>query len=503
MDRPNSAYNELTSAFARMAHLGAAEQTLFWEGRTMMPPGGAASRAKVMGALRGVIAETMASPRIADLLDRAENEEAASLGDWEAANLREMRREWKRLTAVPPKLASEIADKTALSQQVWERARRDDDFKSFAGPLKALLTLQFEAANIAADALGLEPYDAMMDEHEPDARMETIDPIFDDLAQHLPQLLQRIMEKQAREPQVLPLPGPFAEDRQRALSEALARLIGFDFAHGRLDTTAHPFASGVPGDIRITTRFLPDDAIAGVMATVHETGHAMYEAGLPADWHFQPVGRARGMGMHESQSLLMEMQAGRSAAFLPVLARHFRQAFGGDGEAWSDDNIRRLYRRVRPSFIRVDADEVTYPLHVILRYRLERRILSGELAIEDIPEAWRAESRKLLGIAPPNDRLGCLQDIHWSMGSFGYFPSYTLGALTAAQFFAAAAKADAQILPALARGDFQPLLGWARAHVHAQASFPASSDEIVKAATGAPLSTAAFKRHLVARYLEE
>lgn len=503
MDRPNSAYQELTSSFARMAHLGAAEQTLFWEGRTMMPPGGAASRAKVMGALRGVITEMMADPRIAGLLDRAEAEEAESLNDWEAANLREMRREWRRSTAVPPKLAAEIADKTALSQQAWERARRDDDFKSFIAPLKALLTLQFEAANIAADALDLAPYDAMMDEHEPGARMAMIDPIFDDLAQFLPSLLQRIMEKQAREPQALPLPGPFPQDRQRALSEKLAGLIGFDFEHGRLDTTAHPFASGVPGDIRITTRFLPDDLIAGVMATMHETGHAMYEAGLPHDWHFQPVGQARGMGMHESQSLLMEMQAGRSAAFLPVLAKLLRENLGGEGEAWSDENIRRIYRRVRPSFIRVDADEVTYPLHVILRYRLERMILAGELSIEDIPDAWKAQSEKLLGIAPPNDRLGCLQDIHWSMGSFGYFPSYTLGALTAAQFFAKAAKDDPEILAGLSRGDFAPLLAWARANVHNHGSLPASSNEIIVAATGAPLSTDAFKKHLVARYLEE
>lgn len=503
MDRPNSAYQELTSSFARMAHLGAAEKTLFWEGRTMMPPGGASSRAKVMGALRGVITEMMADPRVGELLDRAEAEEAESLSAWEAANLREMRRQWRRETAVPTKLAAEIADKTALSQQAWERARRDDDFKGFIAPLKALLKLQFEAAHIAGEALGLEPYDAMMDEHEPGARMAIIDPIFADLAAFLPGLLQRIMEKQAREPQAVPLPGPFPEDRQRAMSEKLARLIGFDFEHGRLDTTAHPFASGVPGDIRITTRFLPDDAIAGVMATIHETGHAMYEAGLPHDWSFQPVGHARGMGLHESQSLLMEMQAGRSAAFLPVLAGLFREAFGGEGEAWSDENIRRLYRRVRPSFIRVDADEVTYPLHVILRYRLERRILGGELAIEDIPEAWKAESEKLLGIAPPDDRLGCLQDIHWSMGSFGYFPSYTLGALTAAQFFAKATADNPEILPALARGDFAPLLGWARTHVHTRASHPASSGEIIAAATGKPLTTDAFKKHLVSRYLEE
>lgn len=469
----------------------------------MMPPGGAATRGKVMSALKGVIAETLADPRLGDLLDRAEGEEAASLGEWEAANLREMRRHWRHETAIPTTLAAEIADRTALSQQAWERARRDNDFKGFVAPLRALIDLQLDAARIRADVLELAPYDAMMEAHEPGLRMARVDPLFDDLAATLPALLRQIMDKQAREPQPVPLPGPFPGDKQMALSTQLARLIGFDFEHGRIDLTAHPFASPVPGDIRITTRFLPDDLIAGVMATVHETGHAMYEAGLPSEWAFQPVGFARGMALHESQSLLMEMQAGRHHVFLPVLAKMFRDTFGGEGAAWSDDNIRRLYRRVRPSFIRVEADEVTYPLHVILRYRIERAIVGGDLDVADIPEAWNALSEALLGITPPNDTLGCLQDIHWSMGAFGYFPTYTLGALAAAQLFATATADDAEILPGLARGDFRPLLGWTRPNIHAVGSLAPSSDAILIAASGAPLSTDAFKAHLVARYLEE
>ncbi len=503
MDRLNSAYGQLEAAFAHLGHLGAAKKTLFWDGRTKMPPGGAASRGKVLASLTTVATEAMADPALADLLNRAEDEEAGDLGDWEAANLREMRRRWRHETAVPAALAAQLAERSAAAQQAWEAARRDSDFAAFAGPLREVLALQLEVAKVKGDALGLAPYDAMMDAYEPELTAAAVDPLFDDLAAFLPQLLEAIMARQAAEPAPIALPGPFPEAAQMGLSEKLAALIGYDFTRGRIDVTAHPFASGVPGDVRITTRFYADDPIAGVMATMHETGHAMYELNLPGNWAFQPAGIARGMGLHESQSLLTEMQAGRHAAFLPVLAGLLREAFGGVGEAWSVDNIRRLYRRVGPSFIRVDADEVTYPLHVILRYRLERALIDGSVEVAGLPSAWNELSRELLGVTPPDDARGCLQDIHWAMGLFGYFPSYTFGAVAAAQLFAAATAQDETIVPALGRGDFGPLLAWTRVKVHAQGSLPPSSEAILRAATGQPLSAAAFKAHLQQRYLAE
>jgi len=503
MGQLNSAYSQLVETFERIGHLGAAENTLFWDGRTKMPAGGAKSRGKVMSALTSVISETLADPKLVDLLERAENDEAPQLSAWEAANLREMRRRWRHANAIPTKLSAELSERVALAQKAWERARRDNDFAAFAKPLATLMSLQLEAARIKGDALGMSPYDAMMDVHEPGMTTDMIDEMFADLADFIPPLMEKIMARQAAEPSAVPLPGPFPESTQLRLSEKLAGLIGYDFEHGRIDLTAHPFANGVPGDVRITTRFFDHDPISGIMATMHETGHAMYEAGLPADWAFHPVGSARGMGLHESQSLLFEMQAGRNRVFLPILAKLIREAFDGDGHAWSDDNIRKLYRRVQPSHIRVEADEVTYPLHVILRYRIERAIIDGDLEIEGIPQAWNELSRELLGITPPNDAHGCLQDIHWSMGLFGHFPSYTFGAVAAAQIFAAAVNQDPRILPALERGDFAPLLDWTRKHIHSQASLAPTSDEILKAATGSSLSTEAFKAHLTARYLEE
>ena len=237
------------------------------------------------------------------------------------------------------------------------------------------------------------------------------------------------------------------------------------------------------------------------MGVLHETGHAMYERQLPPNWRWQPVGEARGMSVHESQSLLIEMQVCRGPEFMGFAAPLMREAFGGSGPAWEPENLRKIYSGVARSFIRVEADEVTYPAHVILRYRLEKRLIAGDLKIEDVPAAWAAELKNVLGIMPPDDRRGCLQDIHWPEGIFGYFPTYSLGAMTAAQLFDAAKRADASILPGLAKGDFVPLMNWLKANVHGLGS-KLSTDELLTRATGRPLDPAVFKAHLKARYLD-
>ena len=252
--------------------------------------------------------------------------------------------------------------------------------------------------------------------------------------------------------------------------------------------------------MRITTRYDEHDFAQSLMGVLHETGHAMYERNLPAEWRLQPVGEARGMAMHESQSLLVEMQICRGPEFLGFAAPLMREAFGGTGAAWDLGNLSSLYTTVKPDFIRVDADEVTYPAHVILRYRLERALIAGDMQIADVPAAWNEGMQELLGITPPSDREGCLQDIHWFHGSFGYFPTYTMGALAAAQIFAAATKADGSIKASIARGDFAPLMSWLSGNIHGRASI-GSTDEILIGATGAPLGTEAFKTHLEARYL--
>jgi carboxypeptidase Taq len=278
------------------------------------------------------------------------------------------------------------------------------------------------------------------------------------------------------------------------------QVLGFDFSHGRLDISLHPFCSGVPEDVRITTRYDEEDFTTGLMAVLHETGHALYDRGLPAQWRHQPVGDAHSMALHESQSLIIEMQACRSRQFIDYVAPLMREAFGGSGPSWEADNIHRLYTRVEPGLIRVDADEVTYPEHIILRYRLERALIGGDLDLADLPTAWNEGMQNMLGITPPSDREGCLQDIHWPDGAWGYFPTYTLGAMTAAQLYDAARRADSEMEPGIARGDFGPLMRWLGAHVHAKAS-SLSPDALLTEATGKSLDVAVFKHHLEQRYL--
>jgi carboxypeptidase Taq len=276
--------------------------------------------------------------------------------------------------------------------------------------------------------------------------------------------------------------------------------IGFDFTRGRLDVSAHPFCGGTPDDVRITTRYDESDFARALMAVLHETGHALYQRGLPGEWRLQPVGRARGMAVHESQSLLLEMQVCRSRPFLTFAAPILREAFAGDGPGWDSEALYRRQIRVQRGLIRVDADEVTYPVHVILRYRLERAMLAGDLVPADLPGAWGEGLRQWLGVAPANDREGCLQDIHWYDGVWGYFPTYTLGALIAAQLFEAAREAIPNLPEKLAQGEFTPLLGWLREQIHSKGSL-LSTAELVEAATGRPLGTASFERHLRSRYL--
>jgi carboxypeptidase Taq len=494
-----SAYSELESRFHRLYALRNAVGMLHWDMATMMPPGGAAARTEQVAALQVVCHELLADPALADLLDRSEAERA-NLDEWQHANLAEMRRQWVHATALDGKLVEALSKACSNCEQIWRKARPAGDFAMVKSALAALLKLVREAAQAKAAKLGCSPYDALLDEYEPGGRSAEIDPIFEDLAAFLPEFRRRVLEHQATRPAPVMPAGPFPVERQRALGEKLMQVFGFEFEHGRLDISLHPFCGGVPDDVRITTRYNEDDFTQAVMAVIHETGHALYERGLPPDWRHQPVGQARGMSVHESQSLLMEMQASRSRPFIGFVAPLARAAFGGDGAAWNEDNLYRLYTRVKPDFIRVDADEVTYPAHVILRYRLERALIAGDMTLDDLPAAWNAGMKELLGIVPPSDREGCLQDIHWYDGAWGYFPTYTLGAMTAAQLFDAACRAKPEIPEAIGKGDFAPLLAWLRAHVHGHGSRLPNRDLLTQA-TGRPLDPAVFKRHLETRYL--
>ena len=500
-----TAYDRLTARFARIATINEAAAVLGWDAAAMMPPGGGAARGDQLAVLAGLAHGLQTRTELgADLAEAADLVETDGTGQdrdpWRTANLRLMRQMHMRATALPASLVEAQARANSACEKVWREARRQSDFALVRPHLDQVVKLTREAAAALAGALGLSPYDALMDGFQRGLRTADVIPVFADYATFLQRALPEAEARQARRPTPAPPAGPFPVAVQETLCRRLAERIGLDFTHARLDRSAHPFSGGTPSDVRITTRYDEADFTQAVLAVVHETGHALYERGLPAAYARQPVGEAAGMAAHESQSLIVEMQACRSDAFLSWLGPELHAAFGGDPAPYQAENLGLLWRRVGRGFIRVDADEMTYPAHVILRFRLEQALVSGDLAVADLPGAWNEAFRDLLGLMPPDDARGCLQDIHWYDGAFGYFPSYTLGAMAAAQLMAAARRAMPGLDDALGRGDLAPLLGWLRQNVHERGSL-LDFNGLLRAATGKPLDPTDFEAHLTARYL--
>jgi carboxypeptidase Taq len=420
--------------------------------------------------------------------------------DWQIANLREMRRQRDHAIATPVALISRLTRAASRAEARWLEARQQGKFALFAPHLEEIVHLVRDKAALLGQALNLAPYDALVDEFSPGITTADIDAMFKALSRRLPSLTREVIAAQETRP-LTPLSGKFPPGKQRALILEVMRAMGFPFDRGRLDESEHPFTEGVPGDIRVTTRLDADEPFSGLLGALHETGHALYDLGLPQDWRDQPVGRDRGMALEESQSLLIEMIVCRSRPFVrylqPLLAKHF----GVAGPEWDIENIYGHLTRVKRGLIRVDADELTYPQHIMLRYELEKQLLSGELAVRDLPEAWNSGMEMRLGIRPDNDADGCLQDIHWAVGSFGYFPSYALGAVIAGQLYETLRTDVPELDEQLSHGDYAGLLGWLRTHVHSLgAKVPVQ--ELMKTATGRPLSAVSFLRYVESKYLE-
>ncbi len=483
------AYDELARLQLRLHRLNHLGSIVWWDRATMMPSKGNDARAAAEAELEALIHQLQTDPRQADLLKTAQDE---PLDDVERANLREIGREWRMANAVPESLLEAKILAGARCELAWRTQRPANDWRGFLQNLREVVRLAREEARYLADGTALSPYEALMDRFEPGMRTAELDRIFGDLKQWLPGLIQDVQHKQAREKVIEPV-GPFPAAKQRALSLEVMELLGFDFEGGRLDESAHPFCGGVPEDVRLTTRYDEADFTRCLMGTIHETGHARYNQNLPREWLGQPVGRPRSAGIHESQSLSFEMQLARGRDFVEVLAPMVARAFG-DQPAFEPGNLHRYLTRVTPGFIRVAADEATYPLHVILRYEIERALIEGEIECEDIPGLWEGKMKAYLGLdTRGNYNDGCMQDVHWSEGLIGYFPSYTLGAMYAAQWFAAIRAASPQPSPDAA-------FGWLRDNVWSKAS-RFETAEMTRRATGEALDPLHFRRHLEARYL--
>ena len=490
------AYDALTQAWTRLYHFNHLQSIVGWDRAANMPPKGNAARASAMAEMDGLLHRLRTDPGLTDLMARAQDE---ALDDLARANLREIERDWRAANAVPEALVQAQSLASARCEHAWRGQRPANDWAGYLVNLREVLRLAREEATRRADSTGLSPYDALMDRYEPGMTGVEVDRLFGDLQQWLPGLVTRVRERQARAVPV-PLRGPFAKEAQRALSLEVMSLLGFDFDAGRLDESAHPFSGGVPEDTRLTTRYAPGDFLQSLMATIHETGHARYEQNLPRAWLGQPVAQARSMGIHESQSLSFEMQLGRSREFIGRLAPRLTAHFGAQ-EAFEPQALQTLLTSVAPGFIRVDADELTYPVHVILRYRIERGLIEGAIEADDIPALWDEGMAALLGLDSRGDfNNGCMQDTHWGSGLFGYFPCYTLGAMYAAQWFAAMRREWPDLDAHIAQGDLAPVFDWLRANIWQQGS-RWNTAELALRASGEPLNPLHFRRHLEARYL--
>ncbi|MGL5007824.1 MAG: carboxypeptidase M32 [Plesiomonas sp.] len=491
-----TAYQNVEAVFSRLhkfAHLNA---ICSWDQHTMMPNQGNTARSEALAELNVLIHETLTAPQVHEWLTRAEQE---TLTTTQRANVREMRRNWLAASVLPAKLVEKKSLVGARCEHAWRTQRPANDWRGFATHLKEVVKFSREEACIRADATGKSRYDALLDLYEPGMTSQQLDLIFGNLKQWLPTLLQQILEKQTQHSIIMPQ-GPFNLQDQREIGLKIMQLLEFDFNSGRVDISAHPFCGGVPEDVRITTRYSESDFLPALMGIIHETGHARYEQNLPRHLLGQPVAQARSTAIHESQSLLFEMQLARSPAFLnyilPLVQQHF-----GDQAAFVRDNFLALTTHVKQSFIRVDADEVSYPAHIILRYEIERALIEGDIEVNDIPALWDEKMQAYLGLSTAgNFRDGCMQDIHWTDGSFGYFPTYSLGAMYAAQLFHHAQLACPELETQIANGDLSALFGWLHQKIWQQGSYY-PTDELIQQATGETLNPRYFRQHLEQRYL--
>ena len=495
-------FAQIDALCRRLEALDHAQAMLGVDEAVNMPDGGGEKRAEAMAVLASMAHELASAPHIAGWIGEAETED---LDAAQQAAVREFRRSYTNLTCLTSEFVARQVNARIRCEQLWRQLRPTGDWKAFLPVFENIVALAQEEAQRRAAVLNLEPYDAMIEQFDPGSRQAEIATVFADLKAFLktfvPQALEAQAQRLAKRP-LKPFTATFPIERQKALGQALMRTIGFDFAHGRIDISHHPFCGGVPSDVRMTTRYRTDEFLSSLMGILHETGHGLYEQNLPHDLSHWPSAKARGMATHESQSLFQEMQLSRRPEFwtfaLPLARTHLgTEHFDG---VTVDDMLAHV-NHVERGLIRVDADETTYPLHVILRFEIEQELIAGRLAAKDVPELWDAKMREYLGLSTiDNPKDGPMQDVHWPSGAFGYFPSYTLGAMMAAQQWAAVERSIPGVGDQIARSDFAAINDWRRDHIWSKAATQ-STPELMRQATGEPLSAKYFEAHLKKRYL--
>jgi len=478
-------YLELSGLQREISLLVSISALVEWDQRCYMPPGGSEHRAAQTEYLAGRIHAKATSPRIGDLLNELEATRFDDKRDPRAVNIREWRREYDLRTKLPQEFVEELSRTTSLAQDAWVAARRNKDFPAFKPWLEKITELKKQEADYYGWTV--EPYDALLDSYEPGAKASEIAVVLEGLRDQLVPLLQAI-QGSPRKPQVSILHRDFPEEAQEAFVKRVAAAIGYNFDRGRLDQTTHPFCTSIgPNDVRITTRFIRNHVNAAFFGVLHEAGHGLYQQNLPPQHAYTPMAEAVSLGIHESQSRMWENAVGRSLAFWKFWFPEAQKAFTALKNVKLDEFVFAI-NAVEPSFIRVEADETTYNLHILLRFELERAMVKGDLKPSDVPGAWNEKVKAYFGLTVPDDAQGCLQDIHWSSGYIGYFPTYSLGNLNAAQFFAKAQEDLGDLEAMFEKGEFSPLLEWLKKNIHQHGKRYLSA-ELTKVVTGKPLES--------------
>ncbi len=486
-----AAYDDLVDRYRRATYLGDANALLSWDQEVMMPEGGTPARSKQRSAVSAVQHDILVDEETKRLLSEVAD---ATLSEGERAVIREIRREHERKVRVPTDLVEKITEATSEAHPVWAEAKAADDFDAFAPTLEELVELRREyAEHIDSDA---DPYATLFADYEPYLDLETAERVLEELREGLVPLIEAIGDSEA-EPYAIT--GTYPEDDQMELTREALSTLGYDFERGRVDTAPHPFSTGTQFDARVTTRFDQSSPLDSLASTIHEFGHASYTLGLPQEAYGTPLGEHRGLTIHESQSRLFENHVGRSEAFWELFVDRFNEQHGTELAA------RQAYEAANQVYednlIRVEADELTYHLHIVLRFEIERELFADELAIEEIPAVWNDRMEEYLGVRPEGDGEGCLQDIHWSHGSFGYFPTYSLGSVLAAQLYAAAEDELDNLGEQIASGEFDALREWLTENVHRHGR-RYTTDELIERATGEPLSADYFLEYAEAKFGE-
>lgn len=490
------AYDALKALNRRIYNLEHVQSIVTWDRMTQMQPGSASARAAAQGELELLIQNLRTGHDVGEWIEAASSED---LDHDDRVNLALMRRERLMSEVLPSELVTRKAEATAAAYNAWIDAKHANDWAAFAAPLDAVVICAREEGERLGDAIGIDAYGALLDRYDRGLRQTRVTELFEEVTEWLPDMIAAIQARQANESIIEPV-GPFPAEAQRRIGMAVMERLGFDFNAGRFDVSAHPFMGGTSEDIRVTTRYDESVCLSALLAVVHETGHALYQGNLPEAWRGQPIGSFCSMAMHESQSLSMERQLAPRLGFARLIAPLLRIEFG-DQPAFAPENLLRLMTRVRPGKIRVDADEVTYPAHIIMRVEIEKALIGGAIGVADIPSWWDERMAALLGVDTRGDHAGgALQDIHWCQGMIGYFPSYLIGAMMAAQIFDTFSDANPEFAAEADQGEFGRYIGWLRTNVwHAGAR--ETGEVLVEEITGKRLSSAALKAHFEVRYL--